>query len=373
MLHQVNEPGCISQLERIVDFQREVFAAACNGNYQLQLQESDIKTLFGNDKGEWFWQKLYKQNQDKSNLHIAMENLITHYQQNPQEGIDALNAFDNDIQFNNHLNDPSFRFQFLTLSQSNQNRIKPFMVAFYEDLLSSSGGFPETIQGSIQKLNRDNFIESFWQNNPMLEVCPACDREKSDKVDNKIYDDADHFLPKAKYPFLSVHPYNLFPVCIYCNRSFKGKKDMVNDHNDAPLPNIFHPYLKPAITSLNLKITRDQQGVSTIEEFTDTSSMPSRRMASLNRVFRLNERWGDKLEAQKRNIIDNIIDERANLRRRKHFHLLNDSELRELLDGAKNDAVRRWGKKPGLIIQHGYLKLALSDQDEFDTLLDYFR
>ncbi|WP_276967728.1 hypothetical protein [Chryseobacterium sp.] len=35
----------------------------------------------------------------------------------------------------------------------------------------------------------------------------------------------DHFIPKGKFPFLSVSIYNLIPSCYSCNSKFKGQKD----------------------------------------------------------------------------------------------------------------------------------------------------
>ena len=379
MLHKVNLPGCISQLERIVGFQREVLRTACENDYQLPLQENDLKILFGDAPGEWIWGKLWTQPRgkngillpkEKSNIHLRLEKLIRYYQINQQEGAATLVAFDNDIRFVDYLDDVNFRFQYSTLAKANRDLIKPLMVAFYEDLLAS--GFLEAIHGLPQRLNRDDFIASFWNSNPNLNVCPACDRERSDKVDIKVYDDADHFLPKSKYPFLSLHPFNLFPLCIYCNRSFKGDRDIVDNQNDAPLTNIFHPYKRAVLEKLDLKVFRDAQGVSKLGEFIDIDGMPSRRMDSLNRVFRLSERWIDRLKIQKENIIDKIIEEGNRLRRRNQLNLINEQEFKTVLEEEQQSTINKYGKRPGFIVQNSYLSCALNDNGEFQELYKYF-
>ena len=222
------------------------------------------------------------------------------------------------------------------------------------------------------KLDRDDFISSFWSNNTELNVCPACDRERSDKIDDKVYDDADHFLPKSKYPFLYLHPFNLFPLCMYCNRSFKGDRDMVDDNNNAPLLNIFHPYKRTALEKLNLQIYRDQNGVPKLGDFADIDGMPSRRMTSLNRVFRLDERWVRRLKTPKDDVIDLIIDMCARLNQKGQTDDINSDELRIILEQAKDRVIKRLGKNPGYIVRKSYLDFALLDDDEFEEIERYF-
>jgi len=79
---------------------------------------------------------------------------------------------------------------------------------------------------------------AYWfAENLNVKVCPYCNREytfrfpiyKSEKqnnklkfkTDKKILFDFDHFLPKEKYPYLSMSFYNLIPSCSICNSRFK--------------------------------------------------------------------------------------------------------------------------------------------------------
>jgi len=379
MLHQVNLPGCVPQLKKIVEFQREVLQYACEGKFQIPLVEADLKALFGDNKGSWLWGKLWTQPKKKngilppkkeSTLHLSIQKLAEYYQQNTKEGVATLVAFDNDILFADHLNDPNFRFLYPKLTKTNKGLISPLMVSFYVDLLKS--GFIEAIHGNPQKLDRDGFIASFWENNKELGVCPACDRERSDKVDKKVFDDADHFLPKSKYPFLSLHPFNLFPLCIYCNRSFKGDRDIVDDQNNAPLTNIFHPYRRTVLEKLDLQVFRDSDGVSKLGEFIDKDGMPSRRMVGFNKVFKLSERWVERLRIQKKNIVEKIIEEGDKLRRREQPDLITKNELEIILQEEQQSTVKKYGKRPGFIVQNSYLTCALSDKGEFQDLFRCF-
>jgi len=71
-------------------------------------------------------------------------------------------------------------------------------------------------------------------------VCPYCNYEFTFFVkhitDEKILHDVDHFLLKAKVPYLSLAFYNLLPSCHNCNTNYKGAKIFGIDNN-------IHPYI----------------------------------------------------------------------------------------------------------------------------------
>ncbi|MFK7947304.1 MAG: hypothetical protein AB8G11_06940, partial [Saprospiraceae bacterium] len=361
MLHSVSMHNSVNELNRIVEFQREILIISVRMSHLPFSLTKDFLIRFIKPKeGEWLWKKMWTQPRNKngvkppleeSTFNKKLQKLIDYLKNNVSEGKKILDAFDNDIEFHKHLNNPDFRFQYLTLTENTQNAVKPLMIAFYEDLLKS--GFIQEIHKGVEasRYNRDKFIGSFWKVNNELEVCPACDRERSDKVDDKVYDDADHFLPKSVYPFLSLHPYNLFPLCIYCNRSFKGDRDSVDNHNNAPLPNIFHPYLRPALHKIRIDIERNDTGVvkSVIE---DIEQNPSRRLNSLFRVFKLDTRWVDRLRHHRKNIIDDIISDGKRLRRRHGYTIENFDfrrELRTTIREMLDERIEKLGKKVGFI------------------------
>lgn len=53
-----------------------------------------------------------------------------------------------------------------------------------------------------------------------IEVCPYCDMETTVSKSNNY---VEHFLPKNKYPFLSMNANNLISSCGACNTSSEGK------------------------------------------------------------------------------------------------------------------------------------------------------
>lgn len=368
MLHRIQLPDCVPQLEQIRQFQRDVLALACSSETVLPLTQEALQESLNEDRGNWLWSKLWKRSKEpkESDFHRALIAVIEFVQTKPEIGPIILDAFDHDVTFHTSLDNPDFRFQFNTIDDKGQTDLKSLMVSFYEDLLAS--GFVEAIHGQREKLNRDRFIESFWNVNRRLEVCPACDRQRSDKVDNKVYDDADHFLPKSKYPFLSLHHENLVPLCIYCNRSFKGDRDPIDDLNDAPLINIFHPYERPALECIDVLVNRNDEGVPQIK-FEDQEGTPSRRVESMKRVFRLHDRWPEQLRYQ----IEVLRDEVANAGRRlKQFADLSEEIFQEELTDMLAQRNEKMGRRPGYVLQASYLTFSLENSDEFQGLFREF-
>ncbi len=79
--------------------------------------------------------------------------------------------------------------------------------------------------------NRDIFHRNFKRENN-IEICPYCDIDTTISVSNN---EVEHFLPKSKFPFLSMNAYNLIPSCHACNKKPEGKG------TDVYMP-IYSPY-----------------------------------------------------------------------------------------------------------------------------------
>ncbi|WP_414569422.1 hypothetical protein [Nostoc sp. CCY 9925] len=369
MFHKIKFPGCVNQLEKIVSFQRELLNFACSSSSSLPITESQLKTEFGDEIGEWLWDKLWTKRKSgkkaQSKLHKALEKLIRYIERHSTMSTKIMDAFDHDIQFHKHLNDPNFNFKYRgELSLTVQKVVKALLTAFYTDLLAS--GFPSVIHGQTQKFNRDKFISSFWSANSKLEVCPACDRPRSPKVDNKVYSDADHFLPKSIYPFLSVHYANLVPLCLDCNRSMKGDRDPIDEPSKEPLVNTFHPYTNSAISQVNVIVSRDQVGKRQVR-IEDKAGMPSRRVASLNRVFKLEKQWLDHLDYVVKSTVEDVIEFRRRLTRRRLTLTLED--LKDDLEDKLTVNLTKLGEKHYYVMQCSYLRYTLTSNQELTELL----
>ena len=100
MLHRIQLPDCIAQLEKIREFQRDVLVMACSGQTVLPLTEDTLKNALGNDRGIWLWDKLWKKRGDRSEttFHTTLIAVIKHANQYPNIHQLVLDAFDHDIQ-----------------------------------------------------------------------------------------------------------------------------------------------------------------------------------------------------------------------------------------------------------------------------------
>jgi hypothetical protein len=300
MLHKINLPACGQRMERILTFQRKVLGYACRDGISWPPTTQDFDGEFGL-AGAWLFKKMSTKKKTGelvvSDLQKGLAALVAHIKNNPGIGAKILGAFDHDVTFNKSAADLAYQFHFIAkLDAAAQKVLKELMELFYTDLLAA--GFPTAVHGEVGTFDRDAFIAAFEAANPKLHVCPACDGARSDKVDTKVFADADHFLPKSVYPFLSLHPSNLVPLCLDCNRTFKGDRDPIDKHADAPLVNTFHPYVKPALPSIDVNVNRNKEGVAKLEIVDNEQKPPSRRVNSLNRVFKIERRWVDRLKHQ---------------------------------------------------------------------------
>lgn len=404
MLHRINLPDCEVELNAVLQFQRKVLALACEPQLQIPLDESELCRILGDEHGKWFWPKLWiRKKKDgtlrKSELHKGIETLAKYVAKSRdpagmQQKI--LDAFDHDIYFHEHITDHDFRFFYLeTLTERTRKAIRPLMESFYTHLLAKSG-FPTCIHGHQDAISRDAFLKLFWQNNLTVKVCPACDAPQSDQFgvlpdedaeagDDpfKAFDDADHFLPKSKYPFLSVHRHNLVPLCLSCNRTFKGEYDPIEvldetqiakllktrDPLDSPdaisLINSFHPYQDPAIEHIEVIIGRNGEGVRLID-ILDEDQAQTYRVVSFKRVLRLHKRWPKRLKDEVSSLQESIKGEGR--RNRRKGQVASEDEFRKDLCDMFQDYQDRIGKEPWCVLIRNYLRFALTDKDEFQEL-----
>lgn len=70
---------------------------------------------------------------------------------------------------------------------------------------------------------RDNFHMNFLKENNKSS-CPYCDAETIRLNGNR---DIEHFIPKSKFPYLSMNNYNLAPSCGSCNGVGTGKGNKI--------------------------------------------------------------------------------------------------------------------------------------------------
>jgi hypothetical protein len=285
MYHPVNEPeACIKPLERLMGLAHETlrfglendsaigndFAGAVPPQVGLASRLSDIfpddtsrsrflaavragflehfRTQGELPAGKWLWRK-------RAAIAAPLVRLIL-IPKDKKQGIRE--AFEDDIKLRERFRDGQFRY--LQLSPTCGSAlifVKQILEAFYDDILAEDGVSEDIIQ-DVFPLNRQSVLWAFVRANPELHVCPACDGDPPALTGHTILADCDHFFPKTKYPFLSIHPLNLSPFCEKCNQRLKGTKDVLTDiAGIGSLQDIYHPYLCPARDDIKVNIERD--------------------------------------------------------------------------------------------------------------------
>lgn len=177
---------------------------------------------------------------------------------------------------------------------------------FYKILCN---GVPGDKIGEIEPLNRQSVLRAYLDAQRLLQkplkVCPGCDGQAPSVSDGVIHEDIDHFFPKSKYPFLSIHPLNLTPYCKNCNQTFKHSKDSILDGDPAvedvhTLEDIYHPYQRPAKDEIALAIASTPDHLPEYH-FTcpsDAAPYPA-RLHSLQYVLNIESRWTGELREER--------------------------------------------------------------------------
>jgi hypothetical protein len=89
-------------------------------------------------------------------------------------------------------------------------------------------------------------------------VCPFCGLESLICKSDDGKDDYDHYLPKSKYPFISVNFNNLLPMCHKCNSKSKGQDDTPYSKNPIRQRTLYFP-LDDNTPNHEIKINIDSQ------------------------------------------------------------------------------------------------------------------
>ncbi len=366
MLHPIKPVACLAEMNRLLGFQRGVLelgiALATGGT----VDEATFKRVLNDDAGGWFW-KVYQKNKS---WHASLDALVTALASDLSAHRQVVLAFDNDIEFQNHLNDPLYSFQFPALPVSFRIAIKQLFELFYE--YSKDTGYPEAVHGQRDfNLTRSSFIKSYEDNsaNGILYVCPVCDKEISDEDTNSEIGscELDHFFAKSTYPFLSMHPFNLIPTCHTCNSTFKGAIDPLADGIHAPASsgtflNTYHPHNGRSIQDLGQIVVnrvKDSECQSLIQE---KGGSASQRVSSAQRVYKLSTRWRSRLNTRP-GVVPRLISSIQDLAKEKRAR--NSYTIEEMLKDLNFVYMQHNSASPGHhVLRNAYVEFALSDVEE---------
>lgn len=142
----------------------------------------------------------------------------------------------------------------------------------------------------------DEFLDSNDE-----EVCPFCGI--SDIMTSRLSkrDAFDHYLPKDIYPFNSVNPDNLAPICKTCNSSYKLARDPIKTKGGKKRK-AFYPFAKKAVKlDITAKFTCANIAKLKKNEVTlkISNSTHKDEIKTWNDLFGIEERYIDKFCSKK--------------------------------------------------------------------------
>jgi len=165
--------------------------------------------------------------------------------------------------------------------------LKTFFQGFYDIAFSNKRGLPYDAAGNPANpgLTRARYVTDFRAIN-FDRVCPGCDG------DLNTGQEFDHWIGKAGHPCLSIHPENLVLFCHKCNSpEIKGQSPAYSD-GPAPFDDWFHPWLRQAAGRFQVTLQLNKAIPTALDPLDD------RRVANLDRLLDLTERWSLELDSQ---------------------------------------------------------------------------
>lgn len=172
--------------------------------------------------------------------------------------------------------------------------LKSFYFAF-----NTAGGLPATLLGLAHRFGRQEFLRAFEAENQGLFVCSVCDEARvGTRHKGRVHADIDHFFPKAVYPHLSIHPFNLVPICHACNSALKRALDPLE--NDAgvrlTLRDVALPYRSPGFAASALLAVDVEEWHRASKPFAlhpVGQDPPLEHLAGLSRLLGVPGRWNE--------------------------------------------------------------------------------
>ncbi|WP_186429661.1 HNH endonuclease [Clostridium sp. BSD9I1] len=142
--------------------------------------------------------------------------------------------------------------------------------------------------------DRKTFHINFKKENN-IEICPYCDMDTTISISNN---EIEHFLPKRKFPFLSMNAYNLIPSCTACNKKSEGKGT-----------DVYMPIYSPYNVQIGDKLKFDNDIIKRKIEINTNESLVENYLKLLNLKSKYrHSRVYDYVEGKAEAIYDTISD-----------------------------------------------------------------
>lgn len=190
-------------------------------------------------------------------------------------------AYCNDIEFEHHIDDDMYQLSNLPKT----SRVVLDALCDALDKIAQSGISREGTELFSGRLLKKQYAEA---NRQFGHVCPVCVR---DLLFPQGEGESDHYFPRKKCPSLTLHPYNILPMCTDCNSHFKKAKHPIADAGPGELRTVFLPYLRAAQPEVEFEVGEDRKIVMRPGICTDRYTQ--KRIDNMERLYELEKRWSE--------------------------------------------------------------------------------
>lgn len=239
MLHLINPPeGEVEEnLFALVDYQRQLLAfAATSVACDLATLQASVRP----DLTRWVT--------GKRNLYTALIDLVAC---DVAEKAQVLQDFIHDQDFWITSDPNNFQFAFASSATPAHQHAATCLKEFFQNLHASGAIVPHP-----SKARKEQIVEGYLETNPdLLGACPCCQGTWAEQASHGASSyTLEHIFHKEQYPTLSVHPYNLLPICNVCNQR-RGNRDALRTPRGAQLTvgRAFHPFFRPVLEYVELE------------------------------------------------------------------------------------------------------------------------
>lgn len=133
-------------------------------------------------------------------------------------------------------------------------------------------------------------------------TCPFCGKKIVESGKQGTRETYDHYIPKGTYPFISLHYYNLIPMCYDCNSNFKGQEDIYM------YSKVFDPFeIKSGENKLVIKKIQNSKNNNNIKKIKIKNNLgKTNEIYAWNNIFKVKERSREVLNDLYEEVIDTI-------------------------------------------------------------------
>src|SRR5262245_47159481 len=209
----------------------------------------DLERVFGSQLGVWFFARIQR-GANRTQFGQDVDNLRDLAENDRPGARTCANVIRHDAKFAKKWGSNGFSMRFPSLPENWRKAVKDVCVPFYDLWLSKEGFAKEPFGLTVDSINRQYVLRAFRPQS--RGVCGYCDGPLGDVGSYLEANDCDHFFPKSDWPYLAIHPNNLFAACHPCNGTWKHEKSPIGIGDVHGFHETYHPEFRPGASAIHV-------------------------------------------------------------------------------------------------------------------------